>query len=266
MRTIGLTAIFVAMLAGFVGMGCSTISGGSLFSPISIFPILPGPPGPPGQDGQNGQNGQDGQDGQPGPAGPPGADGALRIYGDGSLGDVEVTSSVTFADIALNGNTQFRGLVIRASGTLTVPSGTVIRCSESFQNDGSVVVLPVAAPTDITTAPPAQGISDRTAGNGVAGDSSEIRHGGTGGLGVSEGEARSILTSDPRGGGSGGGAPSNVETAEAVLGGGGGGACGGDGGAGGAVLTPASNNDRQPGVAGSAGHSIQTIADPTAFF
>src|SRR5262249_52424103 len=124
-RTVGIVAIFL----GLAAQGCSTLSAGSLFSPLGFLSLIPGPQGPPGHDGQDGhdgQNGANGQNGQDGQNGQPGADGSLRIYGDGSLGDVQVSANQTLADIATNGNTQFRNLVITSLGTLTVPSGTVL--------------------------------------------------------------------------------------------------------------------------------------------
>ncbi len=192
------SVIIVTAFVGIVGLGCSTFAGGSLFSPISVFPLVPGPQGPPGQDGQNGQDGQDG------PPGPPGADGSLRIYGDGSAGDVQVSSATTLEAIAPNGNLQFRNLVISASGTLTVPSGTTLRCSGSFQNLGSIVVRFAEASNFNTDADPGQGVSRQSAENGAFGEGTFSHDGGMGGVGVSAAEARFIVTSDPRGGGAGG--------------------------------------------------------------
>src|SRR5215813_9897942 len=79
-------AIGLALLVPLVGC--------AIFSPFSLFSLVPGPKGPQGD---------------PGPAGP---DGQLRIYGDGSLGDVTVTQSTDLLSLVQGGSAQFRNLTI----------------------------------------------------------------------------------------------------------------------------------------------------------
>lgn len=77
--------------------------------------------GPAGANGTNGTNG---------------ADGSLRVYGDGSDGALNVSSSGTFsAPLA-----QYTDVTIASGVTLTVKSGTTIRCTGTFTNNGSIVV------------------------------------------------------------------------------------------------------------------------------
>ena len=79
-----------------------------------------------GAAGSNGANGTDG------------ADGSLRIYGDGSAGALSVSGSVSWTSNEALG--QYTSCAIAAGTTLTVPTGTVLRCSETFTNDGTIVV------------------------------------------------------------------------------------------------------------------------------
>jgi hypothetical protein len=74
----------------------------------------------------------------PGPPGPPGTDGQLRIYGDGSAGGVKVSATTDLLTLVPNGNFQFDNLTVDATATLNVPSGTVIRCTGTFTDNGSI--------------------------------------------------------------------------------------------------------------------------------
>ena len=88
----------------------------------------PGPQGPPGVEGEKGEPGEPGEPGEgelgaPGPPGPAGADGSLRIYGDGSAGELFIA-----ADEALDltsVNTQYSSIVVE--GVLNMASGTILR-------------------------------------------------------------------------------------------------------------------------------------------
>ena len=190
--------------------GCATL--GSLFSVGSLFSLVPGPQGPPGMDGMNGTNGTNGTNGMNG------ADGSLRIYGDGSLGDITVTNSTDLLALVPSRNFQFRNLTIAANGSLIVPSGAVIRCSETFTNNG-IINVDFAESDRNSQIVPGAGISHQVASNGEFATAAPAEA-GQGGDGVSEAEATFILTSDPRGGGAGAGPGRMVLFNSGNLGGG----------------------------------------------
>jgi len=130
------------------------------------------------------------------------------IYGDGSAGDVTVTSDTNLADLDPDGNLQFHNLTVNATAMLTVPSGGIIRCTGSFVNNGTVVVGPGGAGGtsggnlgDAPGVSPDPGISSREAGGGETGPSSGLVEGGSRGLGVDLEEAEFILDVAPGGGG-----------------------------------------------------------------
>lgn len=85
-----------------------------------------------------GEKGNTGETGEQGPTGATGADGALRIYGDGSSGSRSITSSILLNDT----NPQYRDFIVASGVTMQVPSGTVIRCTGEFRNEGTIQVLP----------------------------------------------------------------------------------------------------------------------------
>lgn len=205
---------------------CGLLIAGCPSAPLD--PILPGlgapgpagpqgPAGPPGPQGPEGAQGPAGAQGPPGPQGPqgvqglqgvPGPAGELQIYGNGSAQARTVTGSETL----LEANLQYTDFTVAAGATLTVPSGAIIRCTGTFTNNGTIVVQQFARGgfgfgDDSTefgaVAPPEAGISARTAGQGEFGDNSQIRSGGAGGTGLSELEARWVLSPGPAGGGGG---------------------------------------------------------------
>jgi hypothetical protein len=98
-----------------------------------------GATGPTGATGATGATGSQGTQGNGGPQGVPGTDGTLRVYGDGSGGNLIISANQT--DITSD-NQQFENVTINAGVTLTVPTGTIIRCAGSFSNAGTVKVDP----------------------------------------------------------------------------------------------------------------------------
>lgn len=67
---------------------------------------------------------------------------ASRFYGDGSAGALTVSSNTSWSSSPPTGdNLNFTDIVINAGFTLTVPAGTVIRCTGSFTNNGTINVL-----------------------------------------------------------------------------------------------------------------------------
>lgn len=146
-----------------------------------------------------------------GPRGPQGDDGELRVYGDGSAGAKVVATSGTYSNV----NSMHTDFTVESGATLSVPSGTVIRCTGSFENNGTIVV-----PSGLTggnvngqdstsimpsLAAPLPGVSLRAAASGEFGNSSADRSGGSGGVGISAFQARQIRYPGPHGGGAGAG-------------------------------------------------------------
>ncbi len=99
---------------------------------------LVGPRGAQGQQGEQGLQGEQGVQGPTGIQGVQGEDGQLRIYGDGSAGVRAFAANTAFND----SNPQYADFSIDVGVTLTVPSGTVIRCTGTFVNEGTISVLP----------------------------------------------------------------------------------------------------------------------------
>ena len=145
-----------------------------------------------------------------------GADGSLRIYGDGSAGALNITSDVTWISNEALG--QYTTCTIASGATLTVPTGTVLRCSGAFTNDGTIVVKNTFTAPQIGSIPASGGIYPafqpaataglgwgRTAGgNGGYGDNTAAVAGGAVGFGLTARYAANILRPGPIGGGAGG--------------------------------------------------------------
>ena len=106
--------------------------------PAALGLLVAGSPGAPGPRGSDGAPGSPGATGAMGASGAPGVDGQLRIYGDGSAGARMVTSDEAFDDA----NRQYTDFTVGPGVTLTIPSGTVIRCTGVFANNGTIVVGP----------------------------------------------------------------------------------------------------------------------------
>lgn len=159
-----------------------------------------------------------GPQGIPGNDGVPGADGSLRIYGDGSAGAFVHASGTQFNEE----NLQFTDFTVNAGTTLNLPSGTVIRCSGTFTNNGTIqvarfagggrsnmegVVATIATVDGVSPAHP--GIGIESAATPEFGDSSSPRTGGSGVSGYSTTGSmaglRSLLLPGPIGGGGGAG-------------------------------------------------------------
>lgn len=148
--------------------------------------------GPAGSDGSNG------------------ADGALEIYGNGNQGALIVTGNVTLPA----GDHQYTNVTIDTSATLTVESGSTIRCTGSFENRGTLnvpaftsgAVRSDVSDTDIeiSASAPGPGITSCPAGNGAYGTSAAIVRGALNGCGIPEGSSAQILRLGAFGGGGGG--------------------------------------------------------------
>lgn len=168
-----------------------------------------------GPTGLQGATGLQGTTGPQGITGSDGVDGQLRVYGDGSAGASVQASNVT---LALD-NLQFTDFTVNAGATLTVQSGTVIRCTGTFTNNGTINVQVFAVGSNsnllgqlATTVEPAYrgvhpGIARSSAGDAEFGDSTSGRVGGDAGAGIGNSNrisVRSLLVPGPVGGGGGG--------------------------------------------------------------
>jgi hypothetical protein len=155
--------------------------------------------------------GPQGPTGPKGATGAEGADGQLRIYGDGSGLAKTVSSSELFSDPFA----MYTDVVIDSGATLTVPSGTVIRCTGSFVNNGTIVVQPGTpgglADSDTTSTirplihPAHPGVSGRSPSSGESGDSTNSRSGGKGGVGLTQFQASLLRYPGSFAGGAGAG-------------------------------------------------------------
>lgn len=160
--------------------------------------------------------GATGPTGAPGSAGSEGADGSLRIYGDGSSGALNVATTTSWSGSEALG--QYTDCSIAAGVTLTVPTGTVLRCSGSFTNDGTIVVtnsylgpqtggVPVSGgmlPNYLGASTPGLGWGRVAAGNAGYGTSLAAVAGGAGGFALPSSVAANILRPGTIGGGVGG--------------------------------------------------------------
>lgn len=168
-----------------------------------------------GPTGATGANGTDGTNGSNGTNGTNGVDGQLRIYGNGSAGALSVPSTGTlFTNYATNGNYQFTNVTISSGATLTVQSGTIIRCTGTFLNQGTISVETgalgghnrTAFSSDIlypAMAPAVAGISLSIPMAGELGGGTNTRFGGNGAQGLTSARARAILHPGNLGGGGG---------------------------------------------------------------
>lgn len=155
-----------------------------------------GAPGATGATGATGAPGADGADGAPGADGADGADGGGGAFGDGTAGALNITTSTNW-DTSFQSNLNFTTCNIASGQTLTVPSGTVIRCTGNFTNNGTIEVLPwVGGAKDTVGSTPGisseRGQAKRAAATGT-----------TIGLAWGTSRLRMLLNPGPEGGGNG---------------------------------------------------------------
>jgi len=119
-----------------------------------------------------------------------------------------VAANVTLTDA----NLQYTNFTVNRDVTLTVPSGTVLRCTGTFTNNGTIAVSPGAqgsdqcgslSSMDTNYAPAMAGVSLRAAGIGEMGDNTTTRFAGFGGTGLSTFQARQVLRPGIAAGGGG---------------------------------------------------------------
>jgi hypothetical protein len=168
--------------------------------------------------------------GASGPQGPSGLDGQLRVYGDGSRGDLTVgNGELVVLDTP---NMQFNNISVEAGGTLQIPSGATVRCLGQFQNAGYVYIQTGAQWSSHMATPSDQTIPTTPSyfGNQAFTAASDVRETSGPSYGSIQGPA-----GVGAGGTIGGILPNKARTAirPAVLGGGAGGNSSGPGGEGG---------------------------------
>lgn len=227
--------------------------------------------GSSGSTGEVGPTGPAGAQGPAGPQGATGADGALRIYGDGSSGDFVADTSQDLRELL----GQFRDFTIPARRVLTLPSGTIIRCTGVFTNQGTIRVLSESqggvieafSATTLTapsSAAPASGLVASVAASGEYGSNAVTLYGGQGGRAFSLPFLRGLLRLGIAGGGPGGAgrdttgglgggtltilAGGELVNSGVISANGANGAAGAGGGGGGAIILASKTSITQSGV------------------
>ena len=152
-----------------------------------------------------------GATGAPGSAGTDGADGVLGIYGDGSAGPLDASSGAFGT-----GNLQFTTCNVSLGQLLSIPSGTILRCTGAANIAGSILVNPHAhggyvgsfASTNVYTSrghSAAPGITRAAASNGEMGGNGSTLLGAPSSFGMGDDESRLSFRPSLYGCGGGGG-------------------------------------------------------------
>lgn len=181
--------------------------------------------GPTGAAGAAGATGAIGNTGATGAAG---SDGQIKVYGDGSAGVKTISADTSLADA----NLQYTDFTVNSGVTLTVDSGTIIRCTGAFTNNGTIQVLTgtiggrlISSLTGGDTSrffgyvPAHPGVTLGFASSGEFGNSGTARSGGEAGDPLTTQQARQLLKPGHFGGGAG-----SAPGMNGVYGGNGGGA------------------------------------------
>jgi hypothetical protein len=149
--------------------------------------------------------------------GAPGVDGSLRIYGNGSAGAEVIAINESWLSGANPPvNIQFSDFTVNAGVTLNVPSGTVVRCTGTFTNNGTILVSTGAVGSKrsaynntmyenlMTSSHP--GVTRQSAASAAVGTGASAIQGGPGGEGLQPLQARLLVLPGTYGGGGGGSA------------------------------------------------------------
>ena len=121
-----------------------------------------GPTGPTGAAGAQGIQGIQGLTGATGPAGPAGS--GPNPYGDGSAGSITVGTE-NWVTSPPAGGANFTNLAV--TGTLTVPSGLVIRATGSVTISGNIIVQAITPGVPLATSLPT--VSNDATSGGIGG-------------------------------------------------------------------------------------------------
>jgi uncharacterized protein (TIGR03437 family) len=190
-------------------------------------------------------------------------DSAAAVFGDGSDGELHISTDADWVSTAAGGTLQFTSVRVDAGSTLTVPSGTIVRATGSVTLLGKIVVAP-----------------NRVAGAGIGSSFAATGRGGApaaGGAAVNPTLAALLVNPGVAGGGAGGsdggsptagggtlvivaGGPIEVESGGSIQADGenGGGASAARGGGGGGIVVLASaaaiaNRGRLSAIGGAGG-------------
>ena len=162
--------------------------------PYALFAEKSNTPGPTGPAGPTGPTGPTGATGATGPAGPSGAVGA---YGDGSAGALVISSNTDWSTSPpANLSMEYTDFTVNSGVTLTVPSGTTIRATGNITINGTIIVKPGASEGGNYI--PHPGVAIKGASQGSTGISNT-----TGGIGLTNVAALSLLKGRTYGGGAG---------------------------------------------------------------
>jgi hypothetical protein len=132
--------------------------------------------------------------GPTGPTGPTGENGQLRIFSDGSAGVLAVTTGASLLGRVPDATFQFTDATISAGAIRTVPSGTLLRCTGTFTNNGTIVVQTGERCGDQVNNP---GVAHLPADNGGSGPDTDDLGARAGGIGLTTGEAIFLLDVNP---------------------------------------------------------------------
>jgi hypothetical protein len=127
-----------------------------------------------------------------------------RAYGDGSAGPLAISTNTDWS-VSPPSNTNFTTCDITSLVTLTVPSGTIIRCTGGFSLDAFMRVNP-SARGHVHNRGAEAGLAPGGAGDGAVGNFTSINtiEGGVGGQALTEVAARMIRYPGANAGGGGG--------------------------------------------------------------
>jgi len=170
--------------------------------------------------------GATGPTGATGNTGPAGLDGETAVYGTGELGDLVVTTGTT---TSLLGTAQHANCTVQSGATLQVESGTILRCTGTFTNDGTVTVFSSRNRGSFSFSsnaasgalvPPSSGVALTTAGSPEYSTSGAF-NGGKGGTGLGASSyPEGTIVRAPNGQGGGGGAAGHGQSTVGGHGGG----------------------------------------------
>lgn len=134
---------------------------------------------------------------------------ASRFYGDGSAGALTISADTDWNTAPpTSDNLNFTNVVIDAGSTLTIPAGTIIRCTGTFTNYGTIIVSDAGNRGYFYSGYISYGKSDarRIPGEGDSSTSmGTYLYGGGGGKGIARAVAASSFNELKIGGGAGSG-------------------------------------------------------------
>ena len=178
--------------------------------------------GPSGSQGAQGERGPQGEQGPQGAKGDPGSAGQSdgsrqtlidRLYGKATRGSLTIPAGLTF-DLSNGTDLQYDNFTIENGASVTFASGTVLKCTGSFTNNGTITVRGYAEGGQLERVnsntsspaffPPMKGFAYCFFALAEFGRASEILKGAPGGCSMFSDMLRTILYPGPLGGSGGG--------------------------------------------------------------